>query len=432
MRIAQCRRLYMVRRVKRSATQVLAAFGIACAMLASAGRAAAFRTGSDLPDLQSQTPVRWRSPLIEFVVGGRLPNAYGLSGINSVVREAFAPWNSVACGRVALREVGVSTTAAVHGDGVNTVSFVYFDWETLALPDAAATTDVIYERDGADWKIVEADIYLNAQSYVWDPGAAGPNAQQLFPVLLHEAGHAVGLLHPCEMGGGPLVLDCNGNPGFRNTVMFPAYDATHRELSADDRAGLCFLYGCSETCQNPQCQGERCAPAACDTDAACFNPLCPPRQDCFGKGRSGDPCKKGATCESGYCAPAGHCAAACVACGEQGCTPDTCIGEKRAPLGAKCVSGADCLGGECLAGVEKANLCTRACSAKNDDCPQGWACETVDARPVCAPPEVALSEGCGCRVSASNERPFGVIAIALGLALLEQRRRHRRTAGNGS
>lgn len=396
------------------------------------GRAYAFRTGSDLPELGTTSPVRWTASVVEFSIGGDIPRAYALDGIDSIVREAMAPWNVAACGTVTLRTAGATATRAVHGDGRNSISFIDTGWDGLAEADAAAATDVIYEHaDDGSWHIVEADIYLNAQYFTWG-AAAGANGKQLLPVLRHELGHALGLLHPCELEGAPGLPACGASPGFQSSIMYPAYTAEAVDLSSDDRAGLCFLYGCTESCSASRCvtgTEPECPPPACGTEESCRTPLCLFDPACLGSSPLGDPCTKSMECASGFCAPDGFCREPCPRCENGTCGVFRCETETARPMGSECRDGSDCLGSECLAGAEPRSVCTRSCTAAAGDCPSGWACETVDSNAVCVPRQPAQSdEGCACRLSGRGGSAAGWQLPWLLFALFHARRFCRLTA----
>lgn len=131
-----------------------------------------------------------------------------------------------------------------------------------------ALTSVLYEPGTG--RIVNADIEVNGwNGLVGGPlsgGASGPANGWYFTcdpqpggsmcttygqancfyidlqnTLTHEAGHFIGLSHPC---GDPGLPSC-ANAGFAETTMFPQTtpgDVAKRSLSADDVAGIRAIY----------------------------------------------------------------------------------------------------------------------------------------------------------------------------------------------
>src|SRR6185503_12265255 len=90
---------------------------------------------------------------------------------------------------------------ASAADSENTIEWVSSGWATRGFdPQAAAVSDVQFAKsDAGGWQIVEADLYINGENFTW--GLAGDNGhgtRDLYSVLTHEAGHLIGLLHPCE------------------------------------------------------------------------------------------------------------------------------------------------------------------------------------------------------------------------------------------
>ena len=89
-------------------------------------------------------------------------------------------------------------------------------------------------------------------------GATGCYAYDLQNTVTHEAGHFLGLAHPCEDPPSPGVPSCSAPlpPGetvpYAQRTMYPATaigETSKRVLSADDVAGVCAIYpapsGCS-------------------------------------------------------------------------------------------------------------------------------------------------------------------------------------------
>lgn len=140
-----------------------------------------------------------------------------------------------------------------------------FEDHTQADQLIVALTSVLYDPDTG--RIMNADIEVNG----WDgsdgtvsPTASGGPAHgwyftcdsqvttlcttygqadciyiDLQNTLTHEAGHFIGLAHPCELSLG------NCTPAMQTTTMYPATtpgDVQKRTLSPDDIAGICAIY----------------------------------------------------------------------------------------------------------------------------------------------------------------------------------------------
>lgn len=387
----------------------------------------AYRTAKDLPELETRSAVRWDREPVLFQATGDLPPEYQIDGIDGTFRAALAPWNAASCGALTASYIGFGSSRGQHGDGVNTISFVFTGWEQLSPKDAAATTDVIYEyRASTGWRIVEADIYLNAQNYRFAQGAWNSDSKDLYTVLRHEFGHALGLLHPCETDGADGAPACSDDQSFVSSVMYPFYELGDRLLSDDDRAGLCFLYGCDPNCEAAlSCDGQDCSKACpgagcpkldCSSSASCSTPECRSTPECAQSSGSplGEPCGEGSSCESGICA-GGFCAADAPA----ECEGSDCS-SLDAPLGAPCENSGDCAGGECLIGAKPHSICTRSC-ASEEACPSGWSCQRVTGEDVCAPIDYAPSGGC-----ALSPKPRSPHFIWVGLPWLAYWQRRRR------
>jgi hypothetical protein len=297
-----------------------------------------------------------------------------------------------------------------------------------------------------------------------DSPASG--AQGIFGVFMHEGGHILGLMHPCEPQGVDGAPDCaSGN--YSEPIMYPLYDSQRTSLSADDEAGVCFLYpgasceiegcapgqectadGCSDRCAGVLCAvGEFCVSDQCVTsDKVCEAAncgVCESSADCssdltcgtegrcvVGVGANGDPCDSDRDCSSTVCGPEGYCTNSCfddADCGLGGACEEAACVEALKPLGSECAGSAECIGNECVdPDTGQHAVCTRACGGELAACPSDWTCGDVDQRNVCVPPYTA--SGCGCSMlgRASGAWPS---AIATLVALFLIRRRQARNAG---
>jgi hypothetical protein len=154
---------------------------------------------------------------------------------------------------------------AVAADGHNVLVVHTDEWPDTLEPAAIAVTSVTKKQDG---RILDADIEVNAYSFVWgnfDPGneiaikgAVGP--YDLQGAITHEFGHFLGLGHTCfgladkqphpSDANGIQIPDCD-SPDMpvprevHDAVMYAfvlAGEVRQRVLTADDIAGVCDIY----------------------------------------------------------------------------------------------------------------------------------------------------------------------------------------------
>jgi hypothetical protein len=209
---------------------------------------------------------------------------------------------------------------------------------------------------------------------------------------VHEFGHVIGLLHPCE-------FDTCDAP---STVMMPFFDDVDASLRDDDIAGVCALY------QSTNC--DDCAPTP------------PPPALCVGDcGAMGDPCGDDLECASTACAH-GLCSSRCDsrACpGGWECGSDTrCHPSSGQAFGSPCESGFECTSGVCVL-VDAVGLCSRRCTAS---CPSGFECTSIDSGDYCAP---AVVPSTGCAATNTRRSPGIVATVSVCLLGLISRGRRR-------
>lgn len=445
---------------------------IALALSISAGSnsAWAFRSGRDLPDLSGSDRVAFAGGAISLGLYQALPKGLRLAAVEVAIAEATGAWSVPECSAIQFTYTGTTSDHAVPGDGTNTIEWIS-DWAERGFPsDAPGATDVQYEKNGDSWVIVEADVYLN-RAFTWTTDPTAPDTvRNVATVLTHEVGHALGLLHPCEPGG------INGAPAcgepfadqYSGTTMYPFYGETQSTLSQDDKDGVCFLYpkgecpdagcaenevctpeGCVAECQGQVCGvGQVCTAGGCATQGscefrscvgmACVNDFgCGSFDRCIagtcqhGERPNGDPCETATDCDEGGCL-AGVCSRRCStdsACeGRATCDPlaHACAYQQLA-LGQSCTDAAECLGDVCLAGAQNAPVCSRECGDSLPSCPNGWACDLVDGKRVCAPG--LFVKGCSLSVlgtSPDGSFKFGGLTVLLASIAMARHRARRK------
>jgi hypothetical protein len=419
--------------------------------------AEAYRTAADLPEY-SGASVYWRSPRIRVSLYRLNPTGVSLAEMERALNEALDVWRATPCGVPELEYVGASDSPAAADDGVVTIEFVTGGWDGRGFdPTAAAVTDVGYFRADATsgWEISDADVFINAERYQWTAYSASTTGtlRSLTMALIHELGHVLGLLHPCELDGSDGAPICSGVPEFRGRTMYPEYvDGAMASPGDDDVSGLCFLYpgacapgscAASQACTETGCR-DLCGAAPCADGQSCVLEICIPCPDgacgdvcaidahcateelcengyCLPRGRPlGDPCDAVHGCSDGMCGANGFCEPPCaseVACDGGLCaspSPLSCP-DALGVLGDSCDYSTDCLGQRCIEGATPSPVCTRLC-APDSPCPPPWTCTLVEGQDVCRPPTTG-SDGCTITGTGHASGTFNTLGACL-LALI--------------
>ncbi|HEX9093776.1 MAG TPA: IPT/TIG domain-containing protein [Coriobacteriia bacterium] len=169
---------------------------------------------------------RWSAPLMNYRVN---PNSTRLAAATalSLVRTGADGWNSGS----PFRFVYAGATAQVgYQQGGNGVNEVF--WTTTGIPREIPAMSYLWY--GWDDRLVEVDVaFNNGSQYAWGDGS--PGTVDVASVALHEFGHA-------------LALADQYGPGDQEKVMFGVTmtGLRHRTPSADDVAGLRYIYGSGE------------------------------------------------------------------------------------------------------------------------------------------------------------------------------------------
>lgn len=421
------------------------AFRASCAL--------AYRTAGDLEQFPDTDKVAWRVETIPVELSSPPVGDLDPAQVQTVLRGAFGRWQRTGCGAPDVTFEEVTDIAAAPGDGRNTVQWIREGWADSGYrSDAAAVTDAQYAREqGGSWYIEEADLYLNADTFEWVVGGepTRDGVRDITSVLVHEVGHILGLLHPCEQEASMSVPTCESEPAFEKTVMYPVYNPERTSLSQDDIDGLCHLYDsveCNRECAASQvCVGGACRDvcdnATCAPDEVCAEGRCitPSRHDTpppgTVAGEPGDVCNGRSDCSSGECV-GGVCAQNCrseTECPEgQACdeTSEVCEGAwSLGGFGTPCDAATECVSGRCVAGAGLGSVCTRDCGDKKSECPLGWVCGRADDESVCVPPIAFGASGCEVSVARSGERPAGRTAGGVMLMMIVMAAARHRRAG---
>jgi len=203
-----------------------------CTLLAAApAQAYTYRTQNDGQFTgygTSGTPVVWHEHQVMMGLG------FG-DQWNPAAEDALKQWNDV---NADFEWVADSTTSELCvNDGINSAG-----WSSNRCGgqwgSVVATTRVSMTRIGEKWYITDADVIFN-KDLTFDnyegPMRDDENGQPVYDfvrVALHEFGHAMGLLHPDELGQHVVSIMNSG----RNALQ---YD----QLQGDDVDGAHFLYG---------------------------------------------------------------------------------------------------------------------------------------------------------------------------------------------
>lgn len=257
-------------------------------------------------------------------------------------------WNVVSGGSFS----SPSGTAAL--DGMDRNNFVIFlsgtNWGHL--PNELALTTTTYFTSNRE--IFDGDMEFN-NNVAWSTQVNG-NAYDLESVILHEAGHFLGLNHTTTSS---------------TAVMFPTVTlgATKRNLTPIDENDVCTVYpgaagGQGTSCTTPtQCSGGR----VCEGPAGGSSKIC--TQDCTGSG----------ACPSGYtCQPSDN-GSACL---PQIGVPDQCH---------FCQSGGECSSGLCLRFDTGVTFCSLSCT-DSAQCGSGYTCQLPEG--FCVPNALTCTNQC--------------------------------------
>lgn len=278
----------------------------------------------------------------------------------SQVTNCSTSWDSV-YGSTFTNQQGLSAVNA--NDTTNNVIWLQGgDWR-YSTTTLGLTTTTFYTSSG---QIIDADMELN-NNVLWADGAQA-NAYDFESVVLHEAGHFLGLDHT----------------GSSLAVMYPDVQPNEakRVLQMPDTADVCTVYAALGGQGSPCTSATTCTSGlVCEGVSGSTAKIC--TQDCTG---AGQPCPTGFACQastSGF------------ACLPQVGAADHC---------AFCSRGQDCSTGICARDESQGlTWCTSSCT-QTAQCPAGNTCQTTASGGLCVP-----DAPCPGQCSSASDCPVGYL-----------------------
>lgn len=175
-------------------------------------------------------PLRWERDCLGFAFQENASGEVPLKTARSLLKQAFATWESVDCGGAGpgIHAVDMGSVECdrveyePRAGNANILVFRDAGWEENGYDKLALTTVNFDKETGEIWN---ADIEVNTSDYDFIQGKAG-GEYDLAGVLTHEVGHFLGLAHTAD----------------GEATMFESYHETMYDLAEDDIIGICTTY----------------------------------------------------------------------------------------------------------------------------------------------------------------------------------------------
>lgn len=184
------------------------------------------------------------------------------------IKASFQTWAEAAEGGIDLQfdslldmgDVGGDRQAAAQAingnDSLNKIFFVHSHWSEVTGEDAATigVTIVSYDTLG---NILDADMMLNGEDYVWEvvtsekdcldrAESQGVLIQDVRNVVTHEVGHFIGIDHSCDdFPSTQDIPSCETSSTLSDATMAATgstCETKKRDLNSDDISAVTFLY----------------------------------------------------------------------------------------------------------------------------------------------------------------------------------------------
>lgn len=189
------------------------------------------------------TPLAWPAgQTVPYSLASNASQQVDLADATAIAHEAFAQWNDAKCNSGApnvqvydngpvdaalvATDCGLNPCDPTVHDGLHMIVFRDDAWPHNDPVNTLALTTVTYGVETGT--IFDADIEVNSfQHTLSSQDPPPPGTVALRAILTHEAGHFFGLAHATST----------------TSIMYSQYQSDAIDLTADDVAGVCAIYG---------------------------------------------------------------------------------------------------------------------------------------------------------------------------------------------